>query len=158
MKKVKIIVGTYGYRKNDTSPVELIDKNSDPIEVPDAEAKRLIGLGIATAVEAKAVAPTPAAAPESKEAESPEAEVPMVTGHLDAESLKEYSYNDLKKLAKDLGLSAKGSKEELIERIAAAQVQAPATEDDGTGEGGTEDDGTDADNEEPPVLSAVDPE
>lgn len=158
MKKIKIVVGTYGYRKNDTSAVELIDKNSDPIEVSDAEAKRLIGLGIATSVETK----TAALAPEPKGTEEPAPDVPMVTGHLDAESLKEYSYKELQSLAKDLGLSTKGKTEELIERIAAVEVQVPAEDD----EPGTDDDepGTDdtedeeADNEEPPVLNAADPE
>lgn len=148
MKTVKIIVGTYGYMKNGTPPVDLIDKNCEPIEVSDEEAARLINLGVAKAAE-PTPAPAAAPAPESKGTETPTPEVPMVTGHLDAESLKEYSYNDLKKLAKDLGLSAKGSKEELIERIAATEVEYPEAED-------TEDE--EVDTEEPPVLNAVDPE
>lgn len=148
MKTIKIILGTYGYMKNGTPPVDLIDKNSEPIEVSDEEAARLIDSGVA--VEVKAAVPTsaPAATQEPKGTEEPVTDAPMVTGHLDAEALKGYSYNDLRRLAKDLGLDTTGKTEELIERIASAQVQAPATEDDGT----------DADNEEPPVLTAVDPE
>lgn len=47
----------------------------------------------------------------------------METGHLDPNDLAEnYSYQELKKLASDLGVSAKGSKEELIERISAVEV------------------------------------
>ena len=46
-------------------------------------------------------------------------------GHIEAESLYDIDYNDLKKMAKDMGLNAKGTKNELIERIAKAQVMVP---------------------------------
>lgn len=164
MKKIKIVVGTYGYRKDETSPVDLIDKNSKPIEVPNEEAARLIELGVAEEVvegaEVKTATPTPE--PEFEGTATPAPDTAMVTGHLDAESLKEYSYNDLKRLAKELGLSTKGKTEELIERIAAANVQAPAeddgpeTEDDEPSPDATNDE--EADDEKPPVLTAVDPE
>ena len=39
--------------------------------------------------------------------------------------LYDLDYNDLKKMAKDMGLSAKGTKDELIARIAKAQVMVP---------------------------------
>lgn len=39
--------------------------------------------------------------------------------------LYDLDYNDLKKMAKDMGLSAKGTKDELIARIAAEQVMVP---------------------------------
>lgn len=42
--------------------------------------------------------------------------------HLDPEQLSTMNYNDLKKLAKDMGLNASGTKEELVERIAAEGV------------------------------------
>ena len=136
MKKINIVVGTYGYRKDDTSAVELIDKNSDAIEVSDKEAARLIKLGVA--VEAGAVVATePAGAEET------------ATGHLDAESLEEYTVPELKDLAKKLGLKTSGTKDELIKRISAAEVEYPVAED-------TEDEV--ADTEEPPELEAVDPE
>lgn len=48
----------------------------------------------------------------------------MIESHLDPEDLSTMSYNDLKKLAKDMGVSAAGTKEELIERIAAEGVYA----------------------------------
>ena len=160
MKKINIVVGTYGYRKNDTSAVELIDKNSGPIEVSDAEAKRLIGLKIAVAAETKTATqtPTPAPAPEPNGTEEPAPVAPMVTGRLDAESLKEYSYKALQSLAKKLGLSTKGKTEELIERIAATEVQAPAEDEEGTKNNVPGTDDEEADNEKPPVLNAVDPE
>lgn len=43
-------------------------------------------------------------------------------GHLDPKDLSAMNYNDLKKLAKDMGVSAAGTKEELIERISAEGV------------------------------------
>lgn len=45
-------------------------------------------------------------------------------GFLDPEHLAdEFSYQELKKLASDMGLSAKGTKDELIERISAVEVE-----------------------------------
>ena len=41
-------------------------------------------------------------------------------GAAQTEELQEMHFNDLKKLAKDMGLDTKGSKEELIARISAA--------------------------------------
>lgn len=133
MKTIKIILGTYGYMKNGTPPVDLIDKNSEPIEVSDEEAARLIGLGVAKAAK-KEVAETPAKAEET------------ATGHLDAESLEEYTVAELKDLAGKLGLEfkARATKDELIKLITATEVEYPVAEE--------------ADTEEPPVLSAVDPE
>jgi len=49
-------------------------------------------------------------------------------GHLDAEQLKEYSYKDLQALAKDMGVNASGKAEEIIARIAAAEVDVPESE------------------------------
>lgn len=57
--------------------------------------------------------------------ETVDEEVPT-TGHLDSEDLANMSYQDLKKLASDLGLSANGKKEELIERISACEVEVPS--------------------------------
>lgn len=56
--------------------------------------------------------------------------------HLDASQFEEWSYGDLRKLAKDMGISAKGAKEELIERICGADVD---IEDDATLEDDQED-------------------
>lgn len=131
MRRINIVVGTYGYRKNDTSPVELINSASGPIEVTDEEADRLIGLGIAKGAD--------------EVVEEPAEE----TGHLDAESLKEYDLAELKDLAGKMGIKFKGriSKADLIKLISDEEVKYPV-----------EDDMEDADNEEPPVLDAADPE
>lgn len=141
MKKIKIIVGTYGHMKNGVPPVELIDKGSDPIEVSDAEAARLIKLGIAK--EASGTDTTAFVAEETTEAEE------TAKGHLDAESLEEYTLAELKDLAGKLGLTfrAKATKSELIKLIAATEVDYPVADD-------TEDEEAD----EPPVLNAAEPE
>lgn len=131
MRKINIVVGTYGYRKNDTAPVDLINSASGPIEVTDEEADRLIGLGIAKGAD--------------EVVEEPAEE----TGHLDAESLEEYDLAELKDLAGKMGIKFKGriSKADLIKLISDEEVKYPV-----------EDDMEDADNEEPPVLDAADPE
>ena len=52
-------------------------------------------------------------------------------GHLDKKQLEEeYKVDELRELAKSLGLSPDGKKAELVERIAAAEVDVP-DEDDG---------------------------
>ncbi len=141
MKRIKIVVGTYGYRKDSTSPIEAINKNSEPIEVEDAEAERLVGLGVAKYVD--------------NTSES------VIKGHLDVGQFDNWSIKELQKLAKDMGLKANGSKAELIARITAEEVEVPA-EDDTDGEepeGNTDGEASEGDdNEKPPVLDAADPE
>lgn len=132
--KVKITVGTYGYQRNGNGHVDLINSESGPIDVDTAEAERLIGLGVAEAAEAVT-----------------DSEPEMVTGNLDPKALEEYTVPQLKALAKDMGLKAGGSKEELIERIAGAEIQYPVDDEDA-------DVAADADADTPPVLSAAEPE
>lgn len=134
MKTIKIVVGTYGHKKDNASYVSLIGAGSecetDVCSVSDEEAARLIKLGVAVEVGETAV--EPAGAEET------------ATGHLDAESLEEYTMPELKDLAKKLGLKTGGTKDELIKRISATDVEYPVAEE--------------ADTEEPPTLEAVDPE
>lgn len=138
MKTIKIILGTYGHMKNGVPPVDLIDKNSGSIEVSDMEAARLIKLGVAKEVTEIVV---------EKHAITEE----VATGYPDAKSLEEYTIDELKDLAIKLGIEfkSKTKKEELIKLIAATEVDYPVEED-------AEDE--EAHNEEPPVLSAVEPE
>lgn len=58
-----------------------------------------------------------------------EEDTETVSGHLDKEQLDGMKYNDLKKLAKDLGIPAKGGREELTEAILSAEVTADSTEE-----------------------------
>lgn len=52
-------------------------------------------------------------------------------GHLDKKQLeKEYKVDELRELAKSLGLSPDGKKAELVERIAAVEVDVPDEDDE----------------------------
>lgn len=52
-------------------------------------------------------------------------------GHLDKKQLeKEYKVDELRELAKSLGLSPDGKKAELVERIAATEVDIPDEDDE----------------------------
>lgn len=137
MKKIKIIAGTYGYRKDGSSAVSLITPESDPIELSDEKAERLIKLGVAKEVG------------ENEE---------TATGHLDAESLEEYSVSELKELATKMELTfkPKATKKDLIKLISEAEIEYPVADDDTNDEDAEETNDENA--EEPPVLNAVDPE
>lgn len=80
-----------------------IKKLGDQFDCDNAIAKSLIARGYAKEVGA-------------------EEEQPM-TGKIDPAQLEELSYTELKALAKDLGLSTKGTKTELIARIADVEVE-----------------------------------
>ena len=52
-------------------------------------------------------------------------------GHLDKKQLEEeYKVDELRELAKSLGLSPDGKKAELVERIAATEVDIPDEDDE----------------------------
>lgn len=132
MKTIKIIVGAYGHKKTKESYVTLIGKGfeTDICSVSDEEAARLIEAGVAEEVN-ETVTEEPAA---------------TVTVNPDTGSLEAYTVSELKDIASDLGLKFKSraTKDELIALISSAKVE--ITEDE------------EVDSEEPPVLSAVDPE
>ena len=137
---VRIIIdGNYGHYVNGV--VIPKNKNSKPFELEDSKAHRLISEGVAEAVNGEPVPDNEGELPDPfcNDGE-PVPDNEGVTGHLDADQLDDLSINDLRKIAKDLGVSASGSKKELIERICDVEVSAPA------------------DDEEPPVLEAADPE
>lgn len=62
------------------------------------------------------------------EAANPQTDAETAKGKLDPADLGEMHYNDVKKLAKEMGLDAGGTKEELIARICAAEVEAGEAE------------------------------
>lgn len=134
---VRIIIdGNYGHYVNGV--VIPKNRNSKPFELEDSKALRLISEGVAEAVNGEPVPDNEGELPDNDGVTVPDNE--GVTGNLDADQLDDLSINDLRKIAKDLGVSATGSKKELIERICDVEVSAPA------------------DDEEPPVLEAADPE
>lgn len=73
---------------------------------------------------------TPASKPKTKKTES----AAVVTEEVTEESLGEMGYNDLKSLAKQLGVNAKGSREELVNRILSAGSESESADEDPTEE------------------------
>jgi hypothetical protein len=118
---VKIISGTYGHRPilpngQKSHYVIPVRAGEAPIDVEEAEGERLIGLGVAEAVQAEKIK-----APKQEPVEkAPEAENEGV-------SLEEMSFNELKALAQENGVDVSGirSKSGLIEAINAAE-EAPS--------------------------------
>lgn len=118
---VKIISGTYGHRPilpngQKSHYVIPVRAGEAPIDVEKAEGERLIGLGVAEAVQAEKIK-----APKQEPVEkAPEAENEGV-------SLEEMSFNELKALAQENGVDVSGirSKSGLIEAINAAE-EAPS--------------------------------
>ena len=118
---VKIISGTYGHRPilpngQKSHYVIPVRAGEAPIDVEEAEGERLIGLGVAEAVQAEKIK-----APKQEPVEkAPKAENEGV-------SLEEMSFNELKALAQENGVDVSGirSKSGLIEAINAAE-EAPS--------------------------------
>lgn len=144
MKKVVIVLGTYGYQRNPEGPVDAISEKNGPIEVSDSEAERLVKLGVAKYATEES----------TYKVENPSNEDP----------LKDIKINDLRAKAKELGLSAAGTKEELYERIMEASKtgtegdEIPPQNPEGD-ENPQEPDGDDnPTDEKPPVLEPANPE
>lgn len=143
MAKIRVIRGGCGisYKdKNGTARHALRTPEHGPFVCDDAQAVRLVSLGVAVYVNEQQAAPEPKADPAAG------GEPEKTTGHLDPEQLEAMEYNELKKLAADMGVTPKGKKKaDLIEAIAAAEVE-PGDEVDPD------------DEDELPELGAADPE
>ena len=136
MKKIKIINGTYGFRP-EPLVVECKTPADPPFFVEDQEATRLVDMGVAEYVSGT----TKADVQQEGQADGSQ-KTEEATGHLDAEQLEGMDYNELKKLAANMGVKPEGQKKpDYIAAIVAAEVE-PGDEDD----------------DELPDLSAADPE
>lgn len=141
MKKIRITRGGCGICYTDANGVKrhaLKTPESGAFECSDEQADRLARLGVAIYA-GTAGKPAQQADAEPKQAEEPEQ---TVKGHLDAKELEGWSYNELKKLAAEMGVEVKGNKKaDYIAAIAAEEVEAGAEDD-----------------ELPPDLDVADPE
>ena len=63
MKTIRIIAGSYGHKAEGSGSVTLITRQHPPIQVSEAEAERLVGLGVAAIIETGAAIPVPEKAP-----------------------------------------------------------------------------------------------
>lgn len=169
MKTIKIISGTYGYKPNGSKSIKPVSVGG-VINIDDAEANRLVSLGVAAFIENEAaenansgVATNGSGAnddkagvnpPENKNGSNGENEDDNAKrGHLDAEQLKTMTNENLKKLAMEMGIDTAKckKKDDYIAAITAVEV----TTDNNDGSGAEDD--TDDDGEEPPALGAEAP-
>lgn len=151
MRKIRVTRGGCGITYTDAHGVKrhACKKPEDgPFECDDAQADRLVRLGVAAYVANK----TPEAQQDPDAETDPDNQEPeKTTGHLDAAELESWDYNQLKKLAADMGATPKGKKKaDLIAAITAAEVEPGNDMDPSDGDGGEDD--------EPPELGAADPE
>lgn len=152
MAKIKVIQGGCGISYKDehgTARHTLKTPEHGAFECDDAQAARLVRLGVAAYVTEQQVTTEPSEDPaaNSKEpGQTPGSESEKLTGHLDAAELESWEYNELKKLAADMGVTPKGKKKaDLIDAIVAVEVELG--------------DEVDPDNEDDlPDLNAADPE
>ena len=145
---IKITCGGCGIKytdaKGNTRHVLKTPKDK-PFDCEAAQAERLVRLGVAEYVSKPGVQIV------ENQTDGKDDGVDGVpkTGHLDAEQLEKMDYNDLKKLAAEIGVKPEGkTKADYIAAIAAAEVEI----DDG------EDDEDDEDDDQLPNLNAADPE
>ena len=150
MAKIKVTRGGCGIQYTDAhgnARYALKTPESGPFECDDAQAARLVSLGVADYVDElgwrQVADPAPQTDAQREEQADGSQETEKATGHLDAEQLAEMGYNELKKLAADMGVKPEGkTKADYIAAIVAAEVE-PGDEDDG---------------DELPELNAADPE
>lgn len=141
MKKIRVTRGGCGICYTDANGVKrhaLKTPENGAFECSDEQADRLVRLGVAI------YAGTAAKTAQQADAEPEQDNEPeqTVKGHLDAEELEGWDYNELKKLAADMGVEVKGKKKaDYIAAIVAEEVEVSAE-----------------DNELPPDLDVVDPE
>lgn len=110
---IKIVKGIYGYRGTNGF-IEPKDAKSDPFSLTSEKEEELVRKGIAVYVDENPVAT-------SQQDDSEYVDHDEETAEMQNEpNIWDMDYNELKSYAKELGLSAKGSKEELQERISEA--------------------------------------
>ena len=157
MAKIKVKLGGCGIKYTDANGNArhaLKTPESGPFECDDAQAARLVELGVAEYVGPvwRAVDPASEAEPDTQQEETgePSQETEKATGHLDAAQLETMTNAQLKQLAEDMGVDVTGCKKkaDYIAAIVAVEVELGDEVDP---------DEDDPDNELP-ELGAADPE
>lgn len=149
---IKIIKGTYGYRKGN----RIIPKTpaDDPFTATPEQEARLVRLGVAVYVDAPAEAPT---------APTPKAPEKSETGSKDVDELPAYNIDmkldELKEIAKAYGVDASDArkKADVIAMIEAAKAETQEENDQDDEDPENEIPEAYDDGEEPPSLDAADP-
>lgn len=148
MAKIKVTRGGCGIAYKDANGITrhaLKTPENGPFECDDAQAARLVGLGVAEYVGAH----TPVGDNQQQEQPDGSQETEKATGHLDAEQLETMTNEQLKALAADMGVDVTGCKKkaDYITAIVAVEVEL-----------GDEVDPDEDDGNELPELNAADPE
>ena len=137
MKKIRVIAGGCGIEYKDdhgNTRFALKTAENDPFECEDALAARFVDAKVAVYVETETAAEANVAG-QNGEQEEEEDEVTQKTekpsAHFVAEDLEEWDYNDLKKLAADMGVTPAGKKKaDYITAIVAADLEIDEEEED----------------------------
>lgn len=141
MKKIRITRGGCGICYTDSNGVNrhaLKTPENGAFECSDEQANRLVRLGVAIYA-GTAGKPTQQADADTKQDGETES---TMKAHLDAEELESWDYNELKKLAAELGVEPAGKKKaDYIAAIVAEEVEVSVDDD-----------------ELPPDLNVADPE
>lgn len=125
--KVEIISGSYGWRKTKDAMPKLVERGGI-CEVDEAEARRLVALGVAAIVHEADEAPV-ASGSTVESGDTPCADMPSeengAEAHLDAEQLQEMTVAQLKELAAEFGIETAKlrKKDDLIAAIVAVPVE-----------------------------------
>lgn len=125
--KIEIISGSYGWRKTKDAMPKLVERGGI-CEVDEAEARRLVALGVAVIVHEADEAPVASGSTVESGADMPSEENGAESGaeaHLDAEQLQEMTVAQLKELAAELGIETAKlrKKDDLIAAIVAVPVE-----------------------------------
>lgn len=128
---VFLISGSYGWRKTKDAMPKLVERGGI-CEVDEAEARRLVALGVAAIVREADEAPV-ASGSTVESGDTPCADMPSeengaesnAEAHLDAEQLQKMTVAQLKELAAELGIETAKlrKKDDLIAAIAAVPVE-----------------------------------
>lgn len=130
MVNIEIISGAYGHRPDGSAHPVTIERGQC-CEVPEAEAERLIALGVARTA-AQSVSGTVATSADGLNSNAPSVNTPSEengaegekTAYLEPEQLKELTNDKLRELAEDMGISTGKlkTKAQLIDAITAVAV------------------------------------
>ena len=150
MVKIRVTCGGCGIEYTDEhgkARHALKTAEDGPFLCDAKQAERLVRLGVAAYVTTKEPAKAGAGEGDQDPGDNPDTQ----TGHLSAEDLEKWDFNDLRKLAADMGVKPEGKKKaDYIAAIVAVEVTAgdDEAENDGEAEG----------DDELPELGAADPE
>ena len=130
MVNIEIISGAYGHRPDGSAHPVTIERGQC-CEVPEAEAERLITLGVARMI-AQSVSGDVATSADGLNGNTPSVDIPSKENvaesekavHLDPTQLKELTNDRLRELAEDMGINPGKlkTKAQLIDAITAVEV------------------------------------